>query len=86
MNGPDPTIFIIDDDAPMRRALSYLLQSAGYKVETYSSAEKFMSREHFDGVGCIILDVRMPGLSGMDLQEKIMRSDPDAHYLSHRPR
>ena len=75
MNGPDPTIFIIDDDASMRRALSYLLQSAGYKVETYSSAEKFLRRENYDGVGCIILDVRMPGLSGMDLQEKLMRSD-----------
>ena len=75
MNGPNPTIFVIDDDASMRRALSYLLQSAGYKVETYSSAEEFLRREHYDGVGCIILDVRMPGLSGMDLQEKLMRSD-----------
>jgi FixJ family two-component response regulator len=74
-NGPNPTIFVIDDDAPMRSALSYLLQSAGYKVETHSSAEEFLRREHYDGVGCIILDVRMPGLSGMDLQEKLMRSD-----------
>ena len=75
MNEPNPTIFIIDDDASMRRALSYLLQSAGYKVETYSSAEKFLAGEPYDGVGCILLDVRMPGLSGMDLQEKLMRSD-----------
>ena len=49
-------------------------QSAGYKVETYSSAEAFLTREHYDGVGCIILDVRMPGLSGMELQEKLIRS------------
>jgi FixJ family two-component response regulator len=75
MNGPNPTIFVIDDDAPMRSALSYLLQSAGYKVETHSSAEEFLRREHYDGVGCIILDVQMPGLSGMDLQVKLMRSD-----------
>jgi FixJ family two-component response regulator len=75
MTGPNPTIFIIDDDASMRRALSYLLQSAGYKVKTYASAEEFQRRERYDGVGCIILDVRMPGLSGMDLQEKLMRSD-----------
>jgi FixJ family two-component response regulator len=75
MNGSNPTIFVIDDDASIRRALSYLLQSAGYNVETYSSAEEFLRREHYDGVGCIILDVRMPGLSGMDLQEKLMRSD-----------
>jgi FixJ family two-component response regulator len=59
----------------MRRALSYLLQSAGYKVETYSSAEKFLQRDPYDGVGCMLLDVRMPGLSGMDLQEKLMRPD-----------
>jgi FixJ family two-component response regulator len=73
--GFEPTIFVIDDDASMRRALSYLLQSAGHKVETHSSAEEFLSREHYNGVGCIILDVQMPGLSGMDLQEKLMRSD-----------
>jgi FixJ family two-component response regulator len=71
----DPTVFVIDDDASMRRALTYLLQSAGYKVETHSSAEEFLRREHYDGAGCIILDVQMPGLSGMDLQEKLMRSD-----------
>jgi len=75
MNGPNPTIFVIDDDASMRRALSFLLESAGYKVETHSSAEEFLRREHYDGVGCIILDVRMPGLSGMDLQEKLIRYD-----------
>jgi FixJ family two-component response regulator len=71
----EPTVFVVDDDAPLRRALSYLLESAGYRVETYSSAEKFLAREHFDGVGCIILDVQMSGLSGMDLQEKLFRSD-----------
>ena len=75
MNGTNPTIFVIDDDASMRRALACLLESAGYKVETHSSAEEFLRREHYDGVGCIILDVRMPGLSGMDLQEKLIRYD-----------
>jgi FixJ family two-component response regulator len=75
MSGPNPTIFVIDDDASMRRALTYLLQSAGYNVETHSSAEEFLRREHYDGLGCIILDVQMPGLSGMDLQERLMRSD-----------
>ena len=69
-----PTVFVVDDDDSMRRALSYLLLSAGFGVETYSSAEEFMTREQYDGVGCIILDVSMPGLSGMDLQEKLIRS------------
>jgi two-component system response regulator FixJ len=71
---PLPTIFVVDDDDSVRRALSYLLVSAGFRVETYSSAEEFMTREQYDGVGCIILDVSMPGLSGMDLQEKLIRS------------
>lgn len=75
MPGLKPTVFVVDDDASMRRALSYLLESAGYRAETYSSAENFLAREHYDGVGCIILDVRMPGLSGMGLQEKLIRSD-----------
>jgi two-component system response regulator FixJ len=70
-----PTIFIIDDDASMRRALTYLLQSAGYKAETYSSAEEFLKRAYYDGVGCLILDVQMPGLSGMNLQDKLLRSE-----------
>jgi two-component system, LuxR family, response regulator FixJ len=74
MTEPQPTVFVIDDDASMRRALSYLLEAAGYKVETYSSAETFLTRENYGGVGCIILDVRMPGLSGMELQEKLIRS------------
>ena len=69
-----PTVFVIDDDVSVLRGLSYLLMAAGYKVETYSSAEAFLTREKYDGVGCIILDVRMPGLSGMELQEKLIRS------------
>jgi FixJ family two-component response regulator len=75
MNKPrDQKVFVIDDDASMRRALFYLLASAGYEAETYASAEEFLARQHYDGVSCIILDVRMPGLSGMDLQEQLLRS------------
>jgi FixJ family two-component response regulator len=70
-----PTVFVIDDDASIRKSLSRLLRSAGYTAETFSSAEEFLRREHFDGVGCILLDVRMPGLSGMDLQEKLNKAD-----------
>lgn len=74
MREPQPTIFVVDDDASMRRALSYLLLSAGYKVETYSSAETFLARDNYNGVGCVILDVRMPRMSGIELQEKIIRT------------
>jgi FixJ family two-component response regulator len=70
-----PTIFVIDDDASIRKGLSRLLRSAGYTIETFPSAEEFLRREHFDGVGCIVLDVQMPGLSGMDLQEELSKAD-----------
>ena len=70
-----PTVFLIDDDASIRRSLSRLLRSAGYTSETFSSAEEFLRRGHFDGVGCILLDVKMPGLSGMDLQEELNKAD-----------
>jgi len=69
------TVFVIDDDASIRKSLSRLLRSAGYTSETFSSAEEFLRREHFDGVGCILLDVKMPGLSGMNLQEELNKAD-----------
>ncbi len=72
MNEPQPTVRVIDDDASIRRALSYLLSSAGYRVETYASADEFLAREPYHGVGCIILDVRMPSVTGMELQEKLI--------------
>lgn len=75
MTGFKPTVFVIDDDASIRKSLSRLLRSAGYTAETFSSAEEFLRREHYDGVGCILLDVRMPGLSGMDLQEELNKAD-----------
>ena len=70
-----PVIFVIDDDPSVCTALTRLLSFEGYFVETYSTAEAFLERQHFDGVACIILDVRMPGLSGMDLQENLIKSD-----------
>jgi FixJ family two-component response regulator len=70
-----PTIFIIDDDASVRKGLSRLLDSLGFSTETFASAEEFLKRSHYDGVGCIVLDVRMPGLSGMDLQDELNKAD-----------
>ena len=72
---PKSTVFVIDDDASIRKSLSRLLRSADYTVETFPSAEEFLCREHFDGVGCILLDVKMPGLSGIDLQEELNKAD-----------
>jgi len=70
-----PTVFVIDDDPSVLKSLARLLKSLGFYAETFASAELFLARKHYDGVGCIVLDVRMPGLSGMDLQDELSRAD-----------
>jgi FixJ family two-component response regulator len=72
---PKPTIFVIDDDASVRKSLSRLLRTAGHTIETFASAEEFLGRGHFNGIGCLLLDVQMPGLSGMNLQEELNKAD-----------
>ena len=64
-------IFIVDDDAKFRKSLTRLVRSIGYDVELFSSAKDFLEREPFDGTSCLLLDVRMPGLTGPDLQEEL---------------
>jgi FixJ family two-component response regulator len=70
-----PTVFVIDDDPSVRKSLARLLKSLGFDAETFASAELFLARKHYDGIGCIVLDVQMPGLSGMDLQDELSRAD-----------
>jgi FixJ family two-component response regulator len=64
-------VFIIDDDVSIRKSLGRLIRSAGYEVESYASAEEFQQREEYVGVGCILVDLHMPGASGLDLQSNI---------------
>ena len=66
-------IFIVDDDAKFRKSLTRLVRSIGYDVELFSSAKDFLEREPFDGTSCLLLDVRMPGLTGPDLQEELKK-------------
>jgi FixJ family two-component response regulator len=70
-----PTVFVVDDDASVRRALVRLLHSAGYQTKTFASAEGFLAQSRFDNPGCIILDVRMPGLNGLELQQALSAAD-----------
>ena len=58
------------------------MRSLEFNVEAYGSAEQFMEREHYDGVGCIVLDVRMPGLSGMDLHDVLIGVGYDCRLSS----
>ncbi len=60
-------VCIVDDDASLRRSLRNLLMSVGFAVETFESAEAFMARVDRDSIGCVVLDVRMAGMSGLDL-------------------
>ncbi len=74
---PNCTVFVVDDDVSVRKALARLLASAGYAVETFASAREFLDRGHHqDTPGCVVLDVSMPGLSGLDLQRELMAFTP----------
>jgi two-component system, LuxR family, response regulator FixJ len=65
------TIFVVDDDLAVRDALKLLLRSVGQAVETYGSAQEFLDAYSEDRPGCLVLDIRMPGMSGLELQQKL---------------
>ena len=64
-------VSVVDDDPSVRRSLARLVKGAGYRVEAYASAHEFLSRPPEEGPACLLLDVRMPGLTGLDLQETL---------------
>ena len=72
-----PVVYVIDDDASFRKAVSRLLRSAGLEVETLASATEFLERPAVDRPSCLVLDVRMPGPSGMDLQAALLEDRRD---------
>ncbi len=71
MGSSEATVFVIDDERSVRHALARLLRSAGHRVETFASAEEFLKREQYEGVGCLVLDVRMPGMTGAELFDRM---------------
>ena len=71
MTSPAPMVFIVDDDASVRKALGRLVRAAGYEVELFGCASEFLAREVSIGPACLLLDVRMPGMSGIELQQTI---------------
>jgi FixJ family two-component response regulator len=66
---------VVDDDASVRKALARLIRSAGFNVETFASAKDFLKRETRDGCGCIVLDIQMPGMNGLELQAVLDRAE-----------
>ena len=69
MTAVEPLVLVVDDDPSVRKGLTRLLALADYAVETYASAREFLAREPYPGPCCLVLDVRMPGLTGIQLQE-----------------
>jgi len=67
----DPIVFVVDDDQSVREALDSLIRSIGLRVETFASAQDFLRHQRPDAAACLVLDVRLPGLSGLDLQRDL---------------
>ena len=75
MKTGDPIVFVVDDDPSMREALADLIASVGLSVEAFKSAPEFLERRRPDAPACLVLDVRLQGLSGLDLQRELLRTE-----------
>jgi FixJ family two-component response regulator len=71
MAAASPLVLVVDDDPSVRKSLTRLLASADYMVEAFASAQEFLAREPYEGPCCLVLDLRMPGLTGIQLQEML---------------
>src|ERR671934_846175 len=70
-----PIVFVVDDDASMRQALARLLQSVQLRVDVFASPQEYLQSERPDVPSCLVLDVRLPGLSGLDFQAELAKAD-----------
>jgi FixJ family two-component response regulator len=70
----DPIVFVVDDDLSVREGVESLLRSVGLRVETFRTAQEFSRHSRPEAPACVVLDVRLPGLSGLDLQRELMRA------------
>ena len=75
MSEQRPIVFVVDDDDAVRASLERLIRSAGFTVKTFASADQFLKSERPDVPGCLVLDVKLPGLGGLDLQRRLAESD-----------
>jgi FixJ family two-component response regulator len=75
MHSPGPVVFVVDDDRSFREALRRLITSVGLAVEVFPTAQAFLSAPRPDAPSCLVLDVRLPGLSGLDLQRELADSE-----------
>jgi FixJ family two-component response regulator len=83
MSHDTPVVFVVDDDVSVRESLESLVLSAGWQPETFASAEDFLERSRFDGPSCLVLDVTLPNLNGLDLQRRIVdRADMPIIFIT----
>lgn len=75
MKEPDPIVFLIDDDRMIREGMQSLIRSVGLRVETFATAREFLVAKRPDAPACLVLDVRMPDVSGLDLQRKLSEAN-----------
>jgi FixJ family two-component response regulator len=71
----DSVVFVVDDDSSVREAIKSLIKSVGLRVETFETAQQFLGSKRPEVPGCVVLDVRLPGLSGLDLQRQLAAND-----------
>jgi FixJ family two-component response regulator len=81
MTPQNSLVFAIDDDPSVRKALTRMLRVAGYQSEIFESASDFLRREQHTGPACVIVDVRMPGIGGMDLQESLIQHNREEQLV-----
>src|SRR5881275_3153267 len=74
MNEKNALVFIVDEDRDTRESLRNLIRSAGLSAQTFSSAQEFLAAERPKAPGCVVLDVKLPGLSGLDLQQELAKA------------
>lgn len=75
MSEQQPIVFVVDDDDAVRASLERLIRSAGFTVKTFASANQFLENERPDVPGCLVLDVKLPGIGGLDLQRRLAEND-----------
>ena len=75
MTEPEAIVFVVDDDESVRESLGGLIRSAGLRVETFASAQQFLAGPRADAPSCLVLDVHLPGLSGLDLQKRMAEAN-----------
>jgi FixJ family two-component response regulator len=73
-SAPTPTVFVIDDDDAVRVSIAELLKSVGLRAETFGTAQEFLRRQRTDAPGCLVLDLRLPGMNGLEVQRELARS------------